>query len=186
MNSIDIDKIKSLIHRFCESRCCNILLQKDYEVLLGIATKDTICFYGDNKFDEEHIIDIRVFDKNGELHIWKINDDFYYRFKEDNFEIDNNIDHNERILKDKKIFVEYPIVFGSTIEKADGKWTILKERERGIKIYFPYDISWEQLPIRYKVYNYYDFDEDGILRFYDARLCGFFDKDFKELESEII
>jgi CRISPR-associated protein (TIGR03984 family) len=186
VNSIDGAGIKPLIHEFCESRCCNILLQKDYEVLLGIATKDAIRFYRDNKFDKEHIIDIRVFDKNGELHIWKINDNFYYRFKKDDFEIDKNVGHNERVLKDKKIFMEYPIVFGSTIEKVDEKWTILKERERGIKIYFPYYISQEQLPIRYKVYNYYDFDEDGILRFYDARLCGFFDKDFKELESEII
>ena len=48
----------------------------------------------------------------------------------------------------------------------------LEEEHRGIIIRFPFEIIDEPLPIQYKVRNYYNFDNDGMMTFYDARLVN--------------
>ena len=63
-------------------------------------------------------------------------------------------------------------------EKENG--ALLKE-ERGTNIEIPYKIKKEDLPIKYKVRNYFTYDENGLIKFYDARLIEFVNKEGEAL-----
>ena len=45
----------------------------------------------------------------------------------------------------------------------------------------PYKIKKEELPIKYKVRNYFIYDENGLIKFYDARLVEFVNKEGEAL-----
>jgi len=97
--------------------------------------------------------EIRYFSEKGELHIWKYKGMFKYRIRVDDSGDNTNIYDEEHF-----------------------RWSI-KEQNGGLKnIILKIDkdsLTDEKLPKKFIVRNYFEYNEDGTIRFIDARLCGF-------------
>jgi CRISPR-associated protein (TIGR03984 family) len=116
--------------------------------------------------EKNDLLDLRMFSAKGELHLWrKADHTFGSRLR---------IDINKQ-EDDAALFVcmeEYHAVWGTRV-RQEGGWWVLSE-DRVADLHFPFKV---EMDTRYKVINYARFDSNGILRFVDARLCGFFDYD---------
>jgi len=136
---------------------CLLIVYKYNRVYIASINDSELNFLGDPEFTLEYITEIRMFSSSGELHLWKYGSDFKWRLRID-----------EETEGDTNVYEETHIMWGTEVESE--KKNELIEEYRGIKIRFPLDINEEPLPIKYKVRNYYNFDEDGMIKFYDARL----------------
>ena len=114
-----------------------------------------------NLLDEEKEIEldilknIRFFSIKGELYIWKYNDNFRWRLR-----IDNE-------GEDVKIY-----------EEEHYRWNIKNEKgsDKNRELILHSSLTLSSLPEKFKVYNYFRYDEDGLIKFYDARLVDFIDR----------
>ena len=104
-----------------------------------------------------------------ELYIWRYGKDFCYRIREDG--------RGEPV----NIYEEEHIVWGTGVENDAGGIRLIEDRVTPIK--FPYRIKKGDLPIKYRIRNYFDFDRDGLIRFYDARLVEFIDRKGEKLNG---
>jgi len=136
---------------------CLLIVYKYNQAYIASINDSELNILGDPEFSLEYITEIRMFSISGELHLWKYGSDFKWRLRID-----------EETEGDINVYEETHIMWGTEVDKE--KKNELIEEYRGIKIRFPLDINEEPLPIKYKVRNYYDFDEDGMIKFYDARL----------------
>ncbi len=79
--------------------------------------------------------------------------------------------------EDEHEYEEKMLLWGTRVENG----TSLVEDGRGCRINFPGSISAFKLPLHLVVKNYYNFDENGLIRFYDARLTAIRDNDNSEV-----
>jgi len=120
--------------------------------------------------------EFRAFSESGELHIWKDCSGIGWRLRIDEpSESGNTID-------------DVQFLWGNTIACESDEGLILKESGRGFSFRVPFFErppsfkSESSLPLKLLVRNYFDFDEDGLLRFFDARLVSLKDKEGREVE----
>jgi len=118
---------------------------------------------------ERYLNMIRLFNECFELYIWRYGKDFCYRIREDG--------RGEPV----NIYEEEHIVWGTGVENDAGGIRLIEDRVTPIK--FPYRIKKGDLPIKYRIRNYFDFDRDGLIRFYDARLVEFIDRKGEKLNG---
>ena len=148
-------------------------LGKKAEFVLYTHNKVVIGKVWDNQlfpqkdFGERYFKEIRIFNKRAELHIWRYNERLYYRLR---------IDGEDEL---ENIYEEEHIIWGTDIEKKENA-ALLKEK-RGTNIEVPYKIEKDDLPIKYKVRNYFIYDENGLIKFHDARLVEFVNKEGEAL-----
>jgi len=119
-----------------------------------------------NKLTFNDIKELRVFNEQDELKIWKYNEEIKDRL------------FSESKNNDYKIYKETMLLWGNDVEKK----SLLKESGRGAAIYFPVKITKSKLPLKIEVENYYTYDDNGLIQFYDARLLKIVDKDNKEVK----
>jgi len=153
-------EIKQFLVEKCKEKLggiCILIVYKYNQVYIASIKNGELNVLGDQEFTLEYITEIRMFSVSGELHLWKYGSGFKWRLRID-----------EEVEGDINVYEETHIMWGTEVNGE--KKNELIEEYRGIKIRFPRDISNEPLPIQYKVRNYYDFDEDGMIKFYDARL----------------
>lgn len=135
----------------------DFILYKHNEVIMGKIGNNN--FFPSIDFSEKYIKEIRVFNKKAEIHIWRYKGGFYYRLRIDKEGEETNI------------YDEEHIIWGEKVEQKENS-TLLKEK-RGTNIELPYKISDDDLPIKYKVRNYFTYDNNGLIKFFDARLLYF-------------
>lgn len=148
----------------CEEKLggnCLLIVFKYNQVYIGSIVNNEINVLEDKQFTLDYVTEIRMFSVSGELHLWKYGDVFKWRLRID-----------EEVAGDINIYEETHIMWGTEVN--DEKKNELIEEHRGMKIRFPRDINDEPLPIQYKVRNYFNFDDDGMIKFYDARLVQIF------------
>ncbi len=133
---------------------CLLVVYKYNEVYIGSIFNKTLNVLGDSQFSLDCLIDIRMFSERGELHLWKSGESFKWRLRID-----------EEIEGDINVYEETHFMWGTSVNKNE-----LKEEHRGMKIRFPCDLKQELLPLKYDVRNYFTFDDDGMIYFYDARI----------------
>jgi len=109
-------------------------------------------------FKQQELKEVRAFSSSGELKIWKYQGSFKSRLR-----IDGHGEVTE-VLNDKHL------LWGLSIEG-----NALIEKNKGVKIEFPIDISKHQVPFGVVVKNYLDYDEYGLVTVVDARLVKFTD-----------
>ncbi len=146
-------------------RKAEFVLYTHNEVVIGKVLDKQL--FPQKDFGEIYFKEIRIFNKKAELHIWRYNGNFNYRIR---------IDGESEL---ENIYEEEHIVWGTDIEEKENG-ALLKE-ERGTNIEIPYKIKKEDLPIKYKVRNYFTYDENGLIKFYDARLVEFVNKEGEAL-----
>ncbi|KKN48319.1 hypothetical protein LCGC14_0654110 [marine sediment metagenome] len=136
---------------------CLLLVYKYNQVYIGSIIKDNLNVLGDDQFELKYITEIRMFSESGELHLWKYGDDFKWRLR---------IDEEEE--GEVHIYEEKHVIWGTKVNNENPDELV--EEHRGMRIQFPQEIINETLPLKYEVRNYFNFDDDGMIKFYDARL----------------
>jgi len=171
------DNIKELI-KSCTDKKENYfaIAHKNHEVLIGIYRNGDFLFYQNRELEPEFLLELRIFNDLFELHILKMNDDeFLYRVRTD--------ETGEEV----EVYDEEHAVFGTSIEDLGNGWKALRE-SRGTCIQVPFNLSESdgKAPLLYyRVRNYIGYDKDDHIHFYDARLCGFLDKNLRAVEGVI-
>ncbi len=143
-----------------------LLVYKHHEVQIGMIENGQIRIDRKEELIPEYLKELRVFSENGELYIWKQNQELKFRLRTD--------DKGDPVY----IYKEDHFMWGNKVQK-DG--CIIYEENRGMKIHLPFAVSDKQLPLKYRVWNYYDYDANGLIQFKDARLLCFLDKNGKEI-----
>lgn len=133
-------------------------------VRIGVWTPHKGFEVPDGPVNWDLLLSVRIFNATDELHIFKYQDKYRSRLKTDG-------DHECQYLQE-------PFLWGL---KLDG--SAVYEPNRGMRLELPFKVNEQQLPLRYRVVNYYEFDDDGQIRFTDARLSHFLDRDGNELED---
>ena len=152
--------LKKFLLEKCEEKLggnCILIVFKYNQLYLGSIVNGEINVLGDEQFTLDYVTEIRMFTESGELHLWKYGDVFKWRLRIDE-EVDGKIN----------VYEEIHFLWGTEVN--DEKKNELIEEHRGMKIKFPCNIRNDPLPIQYDVRNYFNFDEDGMIIFYDARL----------------
>ena len=152
-----------------------VLLYKYHTIQFGLLEQDHIEIEDIAELTPQYVKEVRVFSENGELHIWKQHHELKYRLRLDG-------------EGDKKVFI-YPeehCMWGNKVSQKDIH--LIYEENRGMQFRFPFPVAESRLPLKYEVRNYYTYDYDpithegtGLIRFCDARLVRFLDKDDQPL-----
>jgi len=144
-----------------------ILVHKHHEVLIGEIRDGKIAVKNPEQLTPEYLQEIRMFTRSGELYIWNCGGQLKYRLR-----LDEQGDRTHRYDEDH-------FMWG---QKKDNDNTVT-EPNRGMRLSFPFPFTEEDCPLKYRVRNYLEFDDHGQLRFYDARLITFLNKEGKEMLS---
>lgn len=123
--------------------------------------------------DPEYVRELRMFSKTGEFYTWKQEEKFKYRLR-----IDENETNDE-----PNIYEETPFMWGQHIKK-ENNICIAYEKSRGMEIRLPFEVREEQLPLRYLVRNYFKYDDQGQIYFFDARLVKFLNQKREEFHND--
>jgi len=166
LEGIEVNMIEQKIKDFCLNTKCYILAYKTYEVIVGKIENNEIMFYESN-LDPEQLLELRVFNDCKELHIWKVDNSFYGRERIDGVgDEEKNVYEEDHLLEGKEMF------------EAESGWVLLKNKDIGYQVYYPFDFKkLSGSNVYLKIKNYYDFDNDGLIVFNDARLCGFYNSE---------
>ena len=114
---------------------------------------------------ENVILEARIFNKEDELKIWKYQGKIYSRL------------FSDARQSNYEVYEENMLLWGDRVEN-----NVLKESGRGAEIKFPVEITPDRLPLKIRVKNYYTYDDNGLIRFHDARLTEIIDQNDKEVK----
>ena len=131
------------------------ILYNQNKVLIGKGCQNLL--NEDQEIELNILKNIRFFGIKGELYIWKYNHDLRWRLR-----MDDNGDKD-----DVNIY-----------EEEHYRWHIKNEKgsDKNRELNLHSSLTHFSLPEKFKVYNYFRYDEDGLIKFYDARLVEFTDR----------
>lgn len=144
-----------------------LLVYKHDEICLGMIKNGTINNNTIEKLELDTLTELRLFCKVGELHLWKKRDIFLWRLR-----IDGE-------GKKYSVYEEDHIIWGTEVAGS----FILKEEYRGMELKFPFPIEKSQLPLKYKVRNYLEPDDDCLMNFIDSRIITLLNKHGDDLNA---
>lgn len=160
-----LQSLKNIAARLGKSDDIFLLIHTYTQVYIGKLNETDLPLHTEN------LEELRLFSAIGELHVWKQDSELLNRLR-----IDKDTVRGDEKVEEHYIHEECHVMWGTDVG-PHGDWSLLKEA-RGTNIRIPFQISTtDQLPLKYKVCNYAIFDDNGIIQFKDARLCGFVDKD---------
>ena len=119
------------------------------------------------QFDEllntplKRLKEARFFSDGAEFKLWRYEDGLRARLREDGRGVD------------ARVFVEEMVLWGTDV-KDERK---LIEPGKGTVIELPFAVNDSHLPIKIRLNSYFDYDENGLIRFHDARLVVLVSKD---------
>ena len=144
--------LSNIIKKYFSKSALGLAYRYQDVLLLAIQNEDI-------NFSEplilNEILEIRIFSSENEFHLWKNNQDYYWRVRSDD-------DQSELV----NVYEQEHLLWGTKLVNDH----ILQEGSRGISISLPFSISQDQIPLRYVVRNYFQYDSNGLIQFFDARL----------------
>ena len=161
-----------------------LLVYKHHEVLLGVVQEGEILVKEPGELTPQYLQEMRMFSPNGELYLWNQNGKINYRLR-----LDEQGDITNR-------YDEEHFMWGQITDASGGSEPFCKrvptppktldyntviEPNRGMRLTFPFPITGNECPLKYRVRNYLEFDDDGQIRFYDARMITFLNTHGEEL-----
>lgn len=144
-----------------------LLVYKHHEVLIGEVRDGRIKLERPQELSVHYLKELRMFSSTGELYLWNRRGQLKYRFRMDN-------EGSETHRYDEEHFM-----WGNRADNKNDHAVI--EVNRGMRITFPFPVCDNDLPLKYLVRNYLEFDKHNQVVFYDARLVAFLDKFGKEI-----
>lgn len=139
----------------------NLLVFKHNEVQIGLILNGAMQIDRPNELTAGLLKELRAFSDAGELYIWNQGGKLKCRLRIDNGE-------DKELLQ----YEEEHYMWGT---KVDG--VAILEENRGMKYTMPFPPAQVKKPLKYRVRNYYTFDDLGLIRFVDARLVRFINGD---------
>lgn len=112
-----------------------------------------------------NILQLRLFSGQGELYMWNTEPNFQWRLRMD----------AQESSPESHIYEEAHYIWGTNVAERENHFYLIEEH-RGMQIQVPFPIRKDQIPLKYRVRNYFRYDEDGLIDFYDARLVNILDK----------
>ncbi|MBD3339739.1 MAG: hypothetical protein GF353_11560 [Candidatus Lokiarchaeota archaeon] len=146
-----------------------LILYNHNSIEIGLIHNNIIENINPKLLSTNLVKEFRVFSENGELYGWKQNNQLKYRFRID-----------DKNGEDAEVYDEYHYMWGNKINDNN---TIFEEN-RGMEMRLPFSVNNISLPLKFKVRNYYHFDENRIIQFHDARLIHFADSNGKAINIE--
>lgn len=133
-----------------------LLVYKHHEIQIGMIDNGQIVLERQEELTRDYLKELRVFSEQGELHIWKQQGQFKYRLRVDG--------EGDQV----NVYEETHLMWG--LEKDNDR--TISEPNRGMRLTLPlpFNVKDAVLPLRYTVRNYFDYDDNGLIRFNDARL----------------
>ncbi len=148
-----------------------ILVHKHHEVLIGEVQDGKIHIAAPEQLNPDYLQEMRMFSPSEELYIWNRHGQLKYRLRFDGQgEETNKYDEEHFMWGQKK----------DASPKTSDENTVI-EPNRGMRLTFPFPVEEKNCPLKYRVRNYLDFDDNEQIRFYDARLITLLNKDGKEI-----
>ncbi len=135
----------------------------DHIVIFGKYINSEIKLFNNKNIDIEYLQNIRIFNENQELYLWRTNNGFNSRFRSDMYG------------EETEIIDTYQKLIGSDCTKFNTTgFTRLYEPRRGREIIIPV-IKFDKLPLFIKIRNYIDYNKFQQAEFVDSRLVCFTD-----------
>lgn len=113
----------------------------------------------------DDVLEARIFNEKDELKIWKYQGAVKKRL------------FSKTGQEGYEAYEEKMLLWGDKVLD-----NTLVESGRGAEIKFPVKITQDRLPLKIHVNNYYNHDDDGLIRFHDARLVKITDKNDQEVK----
>lgn len=170
-NDLQKEDIENLIDKYFENVEAYVIRYSLYSLDIGKYKNTQITIK--NKLDIYNMTELRIFEEDSELHIWKKKEKFQYRYIKD-----CNINSSEE--KDKREVVESFYMLWGTKQKEEEDFCCIYE-ERGMRFYMPFKISDSDLPLYCKIRAYTNQDAEGFFSYEDYRFCGIYTKDNKRV-----
>ncbi len=117
---------------FITSNKGQLYIVTDYGVFLGIVESKNIKLYDDEKLNPDFIQEVRIFNKDKEIKITRINDEFVWRERKDTENNKGNTTH-----------IDETYLLWGKVKHLDRGWSILTE-QRGSRIALPHLYEQEQ------------------------------------------
>lgn len=163
MNSIEygyVDDIKQFLSDYIDKKFKESAtgICYAYDKVFIFEIKDGEIILPESIKLNNNIHELRVFDLDSELYIYRVNDKLKYRYRKD--------DGTNKDYKDIEMYL-----WGSI--KNSGE---IVEENRGIRIKLPESLALnfeKAKKVRLKTQNYYQFDEDGKIFICDSRFVKF-------------
>ena len=191
--SISENDIEKLVGTFA-SVTSYIILHQVNAVYIGYCRDEKIILPGEARLQSEYLMHLRVFNEDAELYLWRLEGKIFYRISRDN--LASSVEEDNNSLEKVFVYDEPRKLWGRVKAEEIGGWSLLKDENRGFNLAVPFVTEQfngankankvkkdtNQNALMFQVRNYYTPDEDGMLRFKDARLLGFYDTNMKLLE----
>ena len=153
-----LDDIKKYI-----TKGASVVAYLDNEVLVGTYSDGNFKFYNNKTISLEFIQQIRIFNENEELFLWRSNGKLKGRKR-----IDVEGDETDVIDANQ-------VLFGTAIEKLDGDYACLSEK-RGMEIVLPdngYIVDDKKERVAIKTRNYISYTDNWQATYTDVRFVKF-------------
>ena len=151
--------------------CSVILWNYDGQFAGKVQGGSIVCFH-DGIFDEDKMSEIRIFDRNQELHINRgRNNELMGRLRQD------GEPQNSEPTKVVTYTDTQNIMYGAIAENENGEYSLLKE-DRGIEVKIPGSFPTNQR-VSLTIRNYIDYNEVGMAGYVDARFV-----ELKSIDNE--
>ncbi|MGD2088561.1 MAG: CRISPR-associated protein Csx19 [Candidatus Aminicenantes bacterium] len=160
-----------------------LLVYKHHEVLIGEVQDGEILVKKPGELTAQYLLEMRMFSPNGELYLWNQNGKINYRLRlDEQGELTNQYDEEHFIWGQKKDASGGSEPFWKRVPTPPKTFdnTVI-EPNRGMCLTFPFPVTGNECPLKYRVRNYLEFDDDGQIRFYDARMITFLNTHGEEL-----
>lgn len=144
-----------------------LLVYKHHEVLIGEVQEGEVLVKKPGELTADYLQELRMFSSNGELYLWNQNGNMSYRLR-----LDEQGDSTNR-------YDEEHFIWGKNTDQKDEHTVI--EVNRGMRLTLPFPVYKNECPLKYRVRNYLEMDDEGQIRFYDARLITFLNTHGEEL-----
>ncbi len=192
-SSPEIAKIdlQNTIKEFINGQEYQLMVHQTHAVAVGKTEKGILTLAQGKNLNFEEILEIRIFNQERELYALRTSGlSFGYRIREDQF----------LAPSDLEVYVEMHKMVGTVAEnQVDSNWSRVREPQQGINVALPFAVRSEEFynskdpdvgekehspNLFIGVINYLDYDQNGVMRGKDDRLCGFFsfNKQNKHLE----
>jgi len=165
-----------------------LLAFEDYRVSWGYLNESGLHFSGGKAIEPIYLQELRLFGPDGELYLWRNDENFRYRLRRDRAEPPKFLQVGEEkngypasaLDELPDTADEWQVLWGTQLRPGT-PWPLVQE-ERGVQFAVPHSLTSNQLPLRLLVRHYLNYDKaTGLAYYHDLRLVELRDQQCQPL-----